>query len=316
MNILKIMIAALVLLLSANAVLADAKLAKREMSVEGEKRSYYIRYPQTLDSQSRFPLVIVLHGGGKRDGDETAEMTGFAKMTDREKFIAVFPNGIKSKWHDGRLPKRKQETYLENSENDITFIKDLVAYMVKYEQVDASRVYLTGISNGGMMTMRMACEASELFAAVAPVIAGMPVEIVESCKPKAPVSFLLMNGTEDPMVPWQGGEVHAFFKDRGKVLSGEETFNFWREKNACLKKADTDETLANKNTDDKSVITRKTYSCPNNINMEFHVVRGGGHTMPGSDIPNRKRILGQKNLDADGAELIWNFFAKQQQVQQ
>ncbi len=302
------------LVLSCSAV-ADKKISKREIKVDDQVRSYYIRYPQTLDSQTRFPLVIVLHGGGRRDGDETAEMTGFADMAEKEKFIAVFPNGIKSKWHDGRLPKKKQERYLENEANDIAFIKDLIAYMVKYEQIDENRVYLTGLSNGGMMTIRMACEASELFAAVAPVIAGMPLDIRDTCKPKTPVSFLLMNGTEDPLVPWQGGEIHALFKDHGKVLSAEETFNFWREKNKCPLKADTDETLENRNVDDKSLITRQSYNCPDSIKMEFYIVRGGGHTMPGTDIPNRKRILGQKNMDANGAELIWDFFSTQQRIQ-
>jgi polyhydroxybutyrate depolymerase len=298
----------------STTALADKKLAKREMQVGKMKRSYYIRYPQTLESQERFPLLIVLHGGGRRNGNETAKITGFDKLTDEEKFIAVFPNGFDGKWHDGRLPKRKQDRYIKKQNNDIEFIKSLVDYLIKYEQVDEKRVYLSGLSNGGMMTMRMACEASEKFAAVAPVIANMPEVIVENCKPNQPVSFLLMNGTEDPMVPWKGGQVKAFFKERGAVLSSEETFRFWHEHNQCEKKAYSSLSLPNINTKDKSVVKEEKYACKNNINMVFYSVQGGGHTLPGSEIPNLKRVLGPKNLDIDGAKVIWKFLSEQERA--
>jgi len=147
-------------------------------------------------------------------------------MADKENFVAVFPNGFKGKWHDGRLPERGQDDYIKRQNNDIAFLNQLVDYLVKYEQINPDRVYLTGLSNGGMMSFRMACESSEKFAAIAPIIANMPADIKAECKPKSTLSMAIMNGTEDPMVPWKGGEVTAFFKERGKVLSTENTMAF------------------------------------------------------------------------------------------
>lgn len=307
--------AATLIILSAPSFSTQNKLDKREMKVGKFERSYYIRYPLNYESQSRFPLLISLHGGGRDNGDENAEHTGFAELADKENFIAVFPNGFKGKWHDGRLPKRKQEEYQEKELNDITFLKDLIDYLIQYEQVDAKRVYLTGLSNGGMMSMRMACEASEKITAIAAVIANMPVDIVENCKPKSNISFLLMNGTEDPLIPWQGGEIKAVLKDRGKVISTEASLQFWLKHNSCGSLQE-NITLANKNTTDKSVIGKQSYACANNTSVVLYSVRGGGHTLPGSNIPNRPRLLGQKNLDANGAELIWDFFKEQQKSEQ
>lgn len=297
--------------LGTNIVSADKKLAKRVIKVAQHERSFYMRYPINYESQTRFPLVIVLHGGDRKNGDEAAHRTGFDSLADKGNFIAVFPNGFKGKWHDGRLPskERKQKKYLEKQNNDIAFLKQLIDHMVEYEQVDPKRVYMTGMSNGGMMTMRMACEASDKLAAIAPIIANMPVEIVEGCLPSEKLSFLLMNGTDDPLVPYQGGEIRAF-KKRGKVLSAKATINFWRQHNDCGKVSETI-TLANKNTKDRSVIGKTSYSCDAPIEMVLYTVRGGGHTLPGSNIPNRPRLLGQKNMDANGAELIWTFLSKQ-----
>ena len=212
---------------------ATSKLDERSIEVGDLSRSYYIRYPKSDDAKSSFPLIIVLHGGGRDNGNKIAKMTGFDEMSDKEGFISVFPNGVKNKWHDGRLPKRKQKKYIKLEENDITFLTHLIDELITHEQVNPDRVYMTGLSNGGMMTIRMACEISEKLAAVAAIIANMPLDIVEQCKPKTKLSFLLMNGTEDPLVPWKGGEVKAFAKKRGKVISTEQTLDFWLKYNIC-----------------------------------------------------------------------------------
>ncbi len=290
----------------------DKKLAKREMKVGEYNRSYYLRYPEYFDSQTRFPLLIVLHGGDRKNGDEAAKRTGFDKLADDGRYIAVFPNGFKGKWHDGRLPKkeRKRNKYIKKQDNDIAFLKQLIDYMVQYEQVDPKRVYITGMSNGGMMSIRMACEASDKITAIAPIIANMPVDIVEACKPKKKISFLLMNGTADPLVPWDGGHVNAAFKNRGKVLSTTNTLKFWKRHNGCSK-VKSEMTLPNKNTKDGSIIGKKEFVCDEGAEMVLYSVRGGGHTLPGSNVPNRPRLLGKKNLDANGAVLIWDFLKEQ-----
>jgi len=89
--------------------------------------------------------------------------------------------------------------------------------------VDAERIYVTGLSNGGMKMLRLGCELDEKIAAIAPVIASMPKNISATCAPAGPLPVLFMNGTYDPIVPWNGGDVRVFRKSLGAVLSTQAT---------------------------------------------------------------------------------------------
>ena len=150
----------------------------------GRERSYILHLSPTLAPERKYPLVIVLHGGGG-NAASAGKMTGMNQQANRENFIVVYPNGA------GRLGDRLLTWNsgnccgyaLDHQVDDVGFLRALVERLLTQYPIDPKRVYATGISNGGMMSYRLACEASDLVAAIAPVAAALNTE----CKPVEPV---------------------------------------------------------------------------------------------------------------------------------
>jgi len=126
--------------------------------------------------------------------------------------------GIRKQWNDGREARAADI-------DDVGFLHRLVTALVGRGIADPKQIYIAGVSNGGMMTFRMLCEASELFAGAATVIANMPARIGASCAPRKPMPVVMFNGTADPLVPYDGGGV-GFLGGRGSVWAAEETAEF------------------------------------------------------------------------------------------
>ena len=145
------------------------------------------------------PLVIVLHGAIQ--GNASAErMSGMSALADKEKFVAVYPQGTSMMgnaptWNAGNCCGYAQQKNVD----DIAFLRALIGKLEKDYSIDAKRIYVTGISNGGMMSFRVACEMADVVAAVAPVEGAQNVD----CKPSAPVSVIVFHGTADRLVPFQ-----------------------------------------------------------------------------------------------------------------
>jgi polyhydroxybutyrate depolymerase len=171
------------------------------------------------------PTVIVLHGA-TITATQTARSSGFAESAAARGFAAVFPQGVNRQWNDGR-----EDGHI-SSVDDVGFLRQLVDELVRRGIAVRERIYLAGISNGGMMTFRMLCEASELFAGVATIIANMPAGVGERCQVRKPVPLVMFNGTADPLVPYDGGGV-GFLGGRGSVWAAEETAEFMADVNAC-----------------------------------------------------------------------------------
>jgi polyhydroxybutyrate depolymerase len=285
----------------------DTGLSLDTITFDSLERSFYLHLPPGYDTAHRLPVVFVLHGGGRADGDEVAGRTGYNELADRQGFIAVYPNGVDAQWNDGR-----GKTFRKASDNtdidDVGFIADLIERISRDYKGDSSRVYVTGLSNGGMMTLRLGCEISDKLATIAPVIANIPENIIETCKPESPLPVLLMNGTDDPLVPWNGGSVHFFRKTMGEVVSTADTVAFWTEHNQCSTTPKT-ERLADKDSKDGSSVKVSTYyNCADSSEVILYTIVGGGHSFPGGNIPDRPLILGRKNNDINAAEVIWKFF--------
>lgn len=287
------------------------KLIEKELVFDGLNRSYYIHLPKNFDKKNSYPVVFVLHGGGRADGDELAEYTDFNEIADREGFIVVYPNGVEAQWNDGRGETFRKS---DNKEiDDVGFVSTLIDRIINDYNGDSTRIYVTGLSNGGMMTLRLGCELSSKLAAIAPVIANIPKNIIGKCKPESLLPVLLMNGTDDPIVPWEGGNITIFFKKVGVVVSTEETIQFWVEHNQCDPIPIT-KSLPDKAPDDGSKVKVITYKNEkNNCEVILYMIEGGGHCFPGSNIPER-RFTGRKNNDINGAEIIWGFFKEHQRI--
>jgi polyhydroxybutyrate depolymerase len=241
-------------------------------------------------------LVIVLHGGSGT-GAGMPPLTGTNAVADQKGFIAVYPDGIQKKWADGRNP---------SSVNDVAFLSSLVSQLATDVGVDQSRVYATGISNGGFMSTRLACEASNVFAAVAVVAATMPQNIVAGCAPNRVVPFMLIHGTADTLVPDAGGQVTV--GDGGLILSTADTVTFWRGVNGC---SSTTATSSIDTVNDGTSITLNQYTnCKAGGEVAFYNVTGGGHTWPGGLQYLPQIIIGKTSRDMNASAVIWSFFSR------
>lgn len=302
-----IMATAVFLMKSAAACKNQHDLILKKFIYDNTERSFYLHLPSNYEGSKKLPLILVLHGGGNRgDGKTPAKWLNFNLLADSNNFIVVYPNGIGGIWNDGR-----GVTYNGASDttiNDVGFIAELINHLVETYNADAKKVYVTGLSNGGMMTLRLGCELSSKITAIAPVIANFPQNTFGKCRPDTALPVLIINGTEDPLVPWKGGYVKFFRRKMGKVVSTKKTVQFWVSHNKC-NETPIVENLPDKDKQDNSTVTVYTYdNDKNGCKVVLYSVNGGGHTLPGSNMPDRPYIFGIKNNDINGPKVIWEFF--------
>jgi len=297
----------------AQSRMMPADIQLHTLRFDGIERSYYLHLPAAAGKPAaRPPLVLVLHGGGKGDGRAPASYLGFTALAYRHGFIVVYPNGIDARWNDGRGFTHRGES--DTRIDDVGFISELIDHLVRTYDADARRVYVTGMSDGGMMTLRLGCELSPKLAAIAHVVGNMSVNILPGCRPATPLPVLLMNGTDDPLVPWDGGQVGFFRRTMGEVVSTEQTVAFWVQHNRCGSTPAV-HALHDRDSTDHSTVTGTSYACPSQASeVLLYTINGGGHTLPGSNVPDRPRLLGRKNNDIDGAEVIWEFFREHEKL--
>ena len=279
----------------------------------GEVRRYFLYVPADL-SDEPVPLVIVLHGG-----DQTLDETlrhapaQWMQLAVRDKFIVVYPAGRNRHWHDCRDDNQGSDA------DDVGFINALINELSISYAVDSRRIYATGESNGGMMCFRLACELSDRIAAVGAVAADYPAIHTECTGPVNPVSILIMNGTADPIMPWDGGCIKnrsgKCWNSKGTVMSTPETVEFWRSFLQADAAPIIDEIPDNDKTDN-STVTRETYAHGiEGTEVVLYKINGGGHTYPTiawktSDAGRSILPLGNQNQDIEGIDCIWEFFKR------
>lgn len=291
-----------------------AEMEKRTAVHDGLTREYWLYDPRdaAIGKGGKRPLILVLHGGGgkaEKFDAMTTDETSFNKLADREDILVVYPQGIKKSWNDGR--EAAQVHSQAEDIDDTGFISKLIDTLVYSRNVDPKRVYAVGPSNGGHMSNRLACDLSGKVAAVGIVIGLMPKKYVDKCKPAAPVSVLIMNGTEDPLVPYNGGDVRLFKhgRSRGEDISTEDTFAFW------LKHAGYDgkpaaisaKKLPDADPGDKTRVSVQSYKGPES-QVVLYTVSGGGHTWPGGRQYLFESLVGRVSHDINATQVIWDFF--------
>ena len=200
------------------------------------------------------------------------------------------------------------------------FVLALLDALEQEFAIDSNAVFATGMSNGGIFCHRLAAEASARFTAVAPVIGGMAEPVSVDFHPSSPVSVLLMNGTQDPFVPYAGGEVTPRLfptmtglsrpASRGKVTSTDRAIELWLEHNGIDAKPVTS-VLPDTDPADEIQVERTEWAgegltpC-----VVLYRIIGGGHTYPGGKQYLPERIIGKTCRDLRAQEEIWRFFAR------
>ena len=287
---------------------ANDQVGVQEGSIvwDGLERSYLIHIPSSYNKTKLMPLVIALHGGGGTAKD-MVKLTrgGFNTLADKEGFIVVYPDGINKHWNDSRNDMLATDV---EEINDVGFISALIDYLVETLNVDPNNVYVIGMSNGAMMTYRLALELSNKITAVATVAGNIPEDQSQSdIIPKRAIPVLIISGTDDPMMPWDGGYVVKQPK-RGKVISVPETVKYWVNYNRCSP-TPTITWGPDRYPQDGTRVRREVYSKDKNgTEVILYAVEGGGHTWPGGSSHLRKIIAGKTSKDINANEVIWDFF--------
>lgn len=294
----------------ALAIMVGATAAAAEtIDIGGVARSYLTQFPETKPA----PLVLVLHGNAQ-SGADMRTRTAWSLIASRERFAVIYPDGLNHAWADLRPDSRRAGRTPPAGTDDVAFIAKLIEKHVADGTIDPKRVYVTGLSNGGAMTMTLVCARAELFAAAASVIMNHTDESAGRCHPSRPLPMLMMNGTADPLIPFEGGKGSSHYAVDG-FWSTPATLAFWRRVNGCKAEDAAVTALEDRDPTDESTVTRIESNCPPGRDVVLYRVNGGGHRMPGAFADARfarfaTAFLGPQNHDIDGAETIWAFFRR------
>jgi polyhydroxybutyrate depolymerase len=274
---------------------ARAEDSAHTITVDQTERSYVLHVPR--DVKRPAALVIVLHGGGGSAKNVIAQ-TGFDAEADRNGFIVAYPegtaraNGRFHTWNAGACCG----VAVERGMDDVGFIRAMVADIAAAYPIDPQRITATGLSNGGMMAYRLACEASDLIAAIAPVSA---VIVVAPCEPRFPVSVIHIHGTADSHVPIEGG-VGAKSISQYPYLPVERSIALWAAYDDCGKDPMVSAPAPS--------VTLQSYPrCTPGIAVDYYVIEGGRHAWPGGK--RLAKFLDEPSKAMDATPLIWQFFA-------
>jgi polyhydroxybutyrate depolymerase len=286
-----------VLLFTLLTLSAKAQQKNESITIDGLKREFITYIPAGIRNQDKPPIIISLHG---RLGTAAGQMkfADFKPIADREKIIIVCPQGIDRSWNDGRGTPANAKGI-----NDVKFIDQLITYITNTYNADAGRIYVTGMSNGGFMTSRLACELNNRIAAIAVVGASMDEDM--GYQPSKPIPAMYIQGTKDPLVPFTGGQMK---KGAGGTIYGhEEVLKKW----AVVDNCDSKPMVTNlpvKVNDGTSVIKEEYINPTNNLKVTGFTIVDGGHTWPGGSQYLPKFIIGSITKNLDACEEIWKFF--------
>lgn len=276
--------------------------AERSISHDGKTRTYRIYDP---GGDAPAPVVIVLHGGGGNAAN-AERMTGFTRIARREGAMAVYPDGTAGRprgrlltWNAGHCCAAA----MDNRVDDVGFISALIDTLVASGRADATRIYVTGMSNGGMMAHRLGRELSTKIAAIAPVVGAV---FGDEAPPRAPVPAFIVVGATDAVVPPDGGplQLRGLLGGRSaadrNVAPAMAQGTYWATHNGCAAPAKTTTPAAE---------TTTWSSCTSGAPVVFHSVSGNGHAWPGGQAGRQGAAEPTTAFDASAE--MWAFFSRQ-----
>lgn len=308
---------------------AGAQETKETVTVDSVDRTYMIRLPKGYDEKQHYPLVMLLHGVNQ-DADDIERLTRFNELADKDGIIAVYPSALHGRWNFGvregppqvmqpgpyrrrrmgggypppQYPEggqRRRET--ENPPaDDIEFFNQMLDKIATKVSVDKSRIYATGLSDGGFMATKAGCAMADRIAAIGPVAAAMPKTMV--CLPARPIPVVMINGTDDPIVKYDGMSAKP---GRVATISVEDSAKEWAKLDRCSEKPTHSKLRAHeKGGKDTEVATYE--GCQQNASVVLYSVKGGGNAWPGGQQYEVEKQIGKTSQDLDANEVMWSFF--------
>lgn len=272
--------------LAFSSLSVNAQVIVDTMMFDGIPRYFRYYIPSGYSSSDTAELVVNMHGYGSN----AIQQQGYSNMnavSDTAGFIVIYPDGVNNAWNSFSIA-------VGSSADDVGFINALMDTFIARYNIDTTRMYACGMSNGGFMSYRLACELGDRLAAIASVTGLMDAGIMQSCNSGRPMPVLQIHGTDDATVPYNGGT------GLGSVDS---TVAFWVNHNNCPTTAIID-SVPDYNTTDNSTAIRYSYQfCDSTTRVQLIKIVNGAHTWPGANI-----AIGTTNQDISASVEIWKFF--------
>jgi polyhydroxybutyrate depolymerase len=295
--------------LAALTAIGSATSATAEpltLTHQGIERSAWLHQPPATGDGPR-PLIVALHGLSQsaenlRGGQGCCSLQ-FDAVADREGLLVLYPQAVDLRWSYGRPIVSAMPSVGDVPVDDLGFIRALIDDLVTRKLADPARIYVTGVSRGGLMAYTLACALADRIAAVVPIISGMSDLQREDCRPTRPIPILVIAGTDDP-IQWYDGALAAL----GRLLSVPETMELWRVLHGCTRQDA--RLLTHRERSDPTRLVRVDWlDCKSGAPVSLYRVQGGGHQVPSftassDETPGR---FGRRNRDIETVEEIWTF---------
>lgn len=281
---------------------AGTALQQGSLESGGRTRTFLFQVPPGKEGQ-KLPLVLGLHGR-LGDGKGQDKLGGMSKVAAQEGFVLALPDGYSRSWHDARDKGPAAEADID----DVAFLGALIDWFIEHHGADPSRVYVMGMSNGGFMTLTLACALADKVAAAASVTGTVSENLAQSCAPSRPMPVALFLGDEDPLVPYAGGEVAR--GRNGRAISGPASAELFAKLNGCAA-APATSALPDVDPQDGTRIQLSVYgACREASEVRLYTVQGGGHTWPGGWGYLSEAFIGATSRDLSATAEAWSFFQR------
>ena len=304
--ILFLLLATIASFVNAEGSATDLASGQYDIQSGALTRSYLLHVPKQLTHPA--PLVIVMHGY-TGSADSIMSYSGMNEVADEEGFVVVYPQGTVDQQGNAFF-NVGYEFHADASVDDLQFIRDLVAHLQDELTLNPDKVFATGMSNGADMSYLLACQASDIFRAVAPIAGVMMKETFDTCSPSRPLPLFEVHGTNDEVSLFNGDMENS--GGWGPYLDLPATIAFWVELNGLTLKQSSN--LPNNAANDSShIIFDRYWSEIQDNEVWFYRVVDGGHHWPGVQFDWWRNLMAwwyvrNANQDIDTSRVVWSFF--------
>ncbi len=267
----------------------------------GITRKYMYYIPNGYAETGRLPVVFFLHGMGA-SSQIAVNVLGpqYHARSERDRAVVVYPEAVSKHWNDrlgGSYP-------LTDHVDDVGYISTLIDLFVNEFKGDPSRIYVSGSSNGGMMTYRLSVDIPQKIAAIAPFISAISPEVARQSQSAEPVPIIITSGTADTVIKWTGGRVNP--TRTPALLSGDENIKYWIIRNKVADKARI-QVLPDIEPGDHSTVEVQTYEGKHEVVL--YKIINGAHQHPTLREVGKPLVPG-KNMDYNSFETVWDFMMR------
>ncbi|MDH3992572.1 MAG: polyhydroxybutyrate depolymerase [Gammaproteobacteria bacterium] len=275
------------------------------LEYDGRRREWLAYIPEAIDEK---PALLLLLRGSKHSGEQmrTGSFYSFDYLAEQKGFIAVYPSGFEGHWNDCRASAGFSANTLDI--DDVGFLRALAGTLVSLYGADPNRIYAAGVSNGGHMAYRLGFEAPDLVKGIGAIAANLPVEGNFACEASGEaVATIIINGTGDPVNPYQGGIVDLFGDtSRGAVQSAGASVAYWAELAGYSADPEVHK-WPDRDPGDGTSVRSERWQGAGKPPVQLVTVEGGGHGIPHPDYSG-PRILGRPSHEFNTAQILWAFF--------